>query len=149
MSRIVSSGLLAVTLSLVGATAVFAQSSAPTVHDAWMREPMGNRTTTGAFLIVENSGAKPLAIVSATSDVSDKVELHEMKMANGMMSMSPVKSIAVPANGKAELKPGSYHLMLFDLKKKTVAGDKIKVTLVFDDGSKVTADAEVRKAEMK
>ncbi len=147
MNRIVSSGLFALTLLLTGASASFAQS--PTVHDAWMREPMGNRNTTGAFLIVENPGAKPLAIVSATSDVSDKVELHEMKMADGMMSMSPVKSIAVPAKGKAELKPGSYHLMLFDLKKKTVAGDKIKVTLVFDDGSKVTADAEVRKAEMK
>lgn len=122
-----------------------AQTAAVTMRDAWVREPMGNRNTTGAFVIVENNTDKPLAIVAASSDISDKVELHEMKNDGGMMQMSPINKIPVPAHGKVELKPGSFHVMLFDMKKKPADGDKITLTLTMDDGSKVTTQAAVRK----
>lgn len=125
-----------------------AQTPAVSVHDAWVREPMGGRNMTGAFAIVENTGATAKAIVAASSDISDKVELHEMKNENGMMRMSPVKKMDVPANGKLELKPGSFHVMLFDVKKKISDGEKISLTFTFDDGSKVTTEAQVRKPGM-
>ena len=129
-------------------TAAFAHAQSVTVHDAWVREPMGGRNVTGAFAVVENAGATPKSIVSASSDVSDKVELHEMKNEGGKMSMSPVKKMDVPAKGKLELKPGSFHVMLFDVKKKIADGEKISLTFTFDDGSKVTTEAQVRKAGM-
>lgn len=140
------SRLLCAAALLMTASAAAAQTTV-TVHDAWIREPMGNRNMTGAFAIVENTGATPRAIVAASSDVSDKVELHEMKNEKGMMQMSPVKSIAVPAHGKVELKPGSFHVMIFDLKKKPAAGDKITLTLTLDDGTKVSTEATVRKPD--
>lgn len=130
---------------LLTAGAAHAQSGAVTIHDAWLREPMGNRNTTGAFAIVENPTDKALNIVAASSDISDKVELHEMKNEGGMMQMSPVAKIPLPAHGKAELKPGSFHVMIFDMKKKAADGDNIKLTLTLDDGTKVTTDAVVRK----
>jgi copper(I)-binding protein len=131
--------------ALLAAAPLHAQTAAVTIHDAWVREPMGNRNTTGAFAVVENTSDKPLAIVAASSDISDKVELHEMKNEGGMMQMSPVARIPVPAHGKVELKPGSFHVMLFDMKKKTADGDKITLTLTLDDGTKVSAEAAVRK----
>lgn len=123
-----------------------AQAQTVTAHDAWVREPMGGRNMTGAFVVVENSGTAARAIVAASADVSDKVELHEMKNEGGMMKMSPVKQIAIPAKGKVELKPGSFHVMLFDVKKKLADGEKVQLTLTLDDGSKVTTEAQVRKA---
>ena len=57
---------------------------------------------TAAFAIVENTGTAARAIVSATADVAETVELHEMKMVDAMMRMSPVKQIDVPAGGKVE-----------------------------------------------
>ena len=87
--------------------------------------------------------------VSASSDAAGKVELHEMKNVNGMMSMSPVKQIDVPAHGKTELKPGGLHIMLFDLKKRPAPGDTLALTLTFDDGTKVPVTATIRKAEMQ
>lgn len=135
---------------LLTAGVLQAQTPAVTVHDAWVREPMGSRNMTGAFVVVENSGATPRAIVSASADVSDKVELHEMKNEGGMMKMSPVQKIDVPASGKVDLKPGSFHIMLFDVKTKLADGDKVRLTLTLDDGSKVTTEAVVRKpGEMK
>ncbi|MBM3808458.1 MAG: copper chaperone PCu(A)C [Acidimicrobiia bacterium] len=130
---------------MLAGVATHAQTAAVTIRDAWVREPMGNRNMTGAFVVVENNTDKPLAIVAASSDISDKVELHEMKNEGGMMQMSPVSKISVPAHGKVELKPGSFHVMLFDMKKKVADGDKIKLTLTLDDGTKLTSDAAVRK----
>lgn len=146
--RRVLSSTLAAGLLLAGSSLAGAQTPAVTVHDAWVREPMGGRNVTGAFAIVENSGATPRSIVSATSDVSDKVELHEMKNEGGMMKMSMVQKLEIPAKGKLELKPGSFHVMLFDVKTKLAEGGKVTLTLKLDDGSTVTTEAQVRKAGM-
>lgn len=145
MIRLTHVRLLAAALLLAASTGLQAQAPAVTIHDAWLRETMGNRNTTGAFAIVENPTDKNLVIVAASSDVSDKVELHEMKNEGGMMQMAPVAKVPLPAHGKAELKPGSFHVMLFDMKKKPADGDKVKLTLTLDDGTKVTTDAVVRK----
>jgi hypothetical protein len=135
---------------LVGAIpAVRAQSASLTAHDAWAREPAPSKDVTGLFVVLENSSASPRSLVSASSDAAGKVELHEMKNVNGMMSMSPVKQIDVPAHGKTELKPGGLHIMLFDLKKRPAPGDTLPLTLTFDDGTKVPVTATIRKAEMQ
>jgi periplasmic copper chaperone A len=133
--------------AFVAATPALAQTPVLTAHDAWAREPMGGRNMTGVFVVVENAGATPRAIVSASTDAADKVELHEMKNEGGMMRMSPVKQIDVPAKGKVELKPGSFHVMLFGIKGKPAAGDTMQLTLTFDDGTKLTTPAQFRRPE--
>ena len=143
VTRTAAVAALAFTASLAAA-----QTPAVTGHDAWVREPTGGRNMTGALAVGDNPGATPKAIVAASSDISDKVELHEMKNENGMMKMSPVKKMDVPAKGKLELKPGSFHVMLFDVEKKISDGEKISLTFTFDDGSKVTTQAQARKAGM-
>lgn len=142
------SSAFATALLLAGVAVAGAQTATVTVHDAWVREPMGGRNMTGAFAVVENRGPAPRSIVSASSDVSDKVELHEMRNEGGMMRMSMVKRLEIPAGGKLELKPGSFHVMLFDVKTKLAEGGTVKLTLTLDDGSTVTTEARVRKAGM-
>jgi len=144
LRRSLSFTVAAAVLTLTAAAAQ-AQTQTVTVRDAWVREPMGGRNVTGAFAIVENSGATPRSIVAATADVSDKVELHEMKNENGMMRMSPLKKFDVPAHGTLELKPGSFHVMLFDVTRKLVAGETVRLTLTLDDGSTISTAAQVRK----
>ena len=133
--------------AIAAATPALAQTPVLTAHDAWAREPMGGRNMTGVFVVVENAGATPRAIVSASTDAAEKVELHEMKNEGGMMRMSPVKQIDVPAKGKVELKPGSFHVMIFGIKGKPAAGDTMNLTLTFDDGTKVTTPAQFRRPE--
>jgi copper(I)-binding protein len=43
-----------------------------------------------------------------------------------------------------ELKPGSYHLMLTDLKRQAQEGDKVKGTLVFEKAGTVEVEYAVR-----
>jgi copper(I)-binding protein len=136
-------------LAIVAAMAGRAAAQAPlTVTSAWAREPVPGRPVTAAYAVVENPGGMEVQIVSASSDVAGKVELHEMVRSGDMMKMSPVKSIAVPAKGKVELKPGGLHIMLFELKKPLKDGDTIPLTLTTSTGGTVTTTAAVKKGQM-
>ena len=61
-----------------------------------------------------------------------------------MMTMIPVSKIEIPANGKVTLAPNGLHIMMFGLKSRPAAGDKINVTLKLDDGSTVPVVAIVK-----
>jgi copper(I)-binding protein len=126
-----------------------AQTTTVLARDGWVREPVPSRDVTALFVVLENHGASPRAVVAGTSDAVDRVELHEMKMDGGMMRMSPVKQIDVPAGGQTELKPGGLHVMLFGLKKRFSAGESLTVTLMLDDGTKIPVTAIVRAQETK
>jgi copper(I)-binding protein len=67
------------------------------------------------------------------------------EMGGGMMTMQPVESIEVPADGSVALEPGGYHVMLLDVKKELVPGDTIEVTLTFERAGEVTVTADVRE----
>jgi periplasmic copper chaperone A len=125
-----------------------AQAPAFTVSAAWVRESVPGRPQTAAYAVVENGGAAELRIVSASSDAAGAVELHEMVRTGDMMRMAPVKSIAVPAKGRVELKPGGLHIMLFQLKKPLEDGDTVDLTLTTDTGAKVRTLVPVKKGQM-
>jgi copper(I)-binding protein len=130
-------GLLAVVLAGCGAPAGLS------VQDAWVRaSPMADRAG-AAYMVLVNDGAADRLIGVSTS-AATIVEMHETREADGMMQMAPVDAIPVPANGQAELKPGGYHLMLFDLDPVLEPGDPITFTLTFENAGTVTVVAEVR-----
>lgn len=102
---------------------------------AWIRVLPPVQKTTGAYVTLTNKGLQDRALVSASSPSAREVQLHEMSHANGMMTMRQVERIAIPQGAKAELKPGGYHLMFFDLVQPLKEKDEVPVELVFDDGS--------------
>jgi hypothetical protein len=67
--------------------------------------------------------------------------------ADGTMEMIPQESIALPADGEVELKPGSYHVMLIGLKQDLKAGDEISLTLKFKNHADLALKVPVMDAE--
>ena len=63
----------------------------------------------------------------------------------GMLGVRPVARVEIPAGGKLELKPGSYHLMLIGLNQELKVGDKIEITLKLEKAGDVKVTAEVRQ----
>lgn len=93
---------------------------------------------TAAFGVLANRGAELRTIVSAVSDASDRTELHEMAMDDGVMVMRPIDGgIEIPAGGSTALEPGGLHVMIMDLDRDVAPGDDVTVTLTLDDGSTV------------
>jgi len=97
----------------------------------------------GAYLSIENSGSTVATLVGAASPVAGAVELHQMAVDGGVMTMRAVRALDVPPGGKLELKPGGYHIMLLDLKQPLQAGDKIPLKLTFRDVGTIEVSVDV------
>ena len=118
-----------------------------TVQDPYIRLVPPDIKTTGGFMIIRNASNTDRLLVKAESPAANIVELHTHINENGVMKMREVASIAVKANGQTELKPGSYHVMLIDLRQPINEGDSVPITLKFDDGSSYPLTAPVRKPQ--
>ena len=114
-----------------------------TVDKAWIRATAPLQTVSGAFMTLVNNSATDYSLDSVSFDGATAVEIHETSMVDGKMRMRQVNQIDIPANGTAELKPGSYHIMLIGLEKDLKAGTSETLTLTFSDGSQKTVEALV------
>ena len=74
------------------------------------------------------------------------VELHLSKVTHGVASMVKQNQITIPSKGMVKMMQGGFHFMLMHQKRVLRAGDKIKITLGFADGSKQTFQAPIKKA---
>jgi copper(I)-binding protein len=117
---------------LVAGTSALAQTV--DVQDAWARASVPGQKATGAFMKITASADTRL--VSISTPVAAVAEVHEMKVDGGVMTMRAVTGgLALPAGKPVELKPGSYHLMLMDLKQPLQKDTAIPITLVFKDAA--------------
>lgn len=114
------------------------------VGDPYVRLVPPGMTSTAAFMTVHNGGSGERKLLRVESAVAASVELHRHVNDNGVMRMRPVEAIAIAAGGDAELRPGGYHVMLIGLKQALREGEKVPLTLVFDDGSRESVGAVVR-----
>jgi copper(I)-binding protein len=137
--------LLAVVVFWAVAGAASAQVN---VTSAWARPAVPGQSGTGAFMtLMSKDGAK---LVGASSAAAGVVEIHEMAMDNNVMKMRPISALELPAGREVQLRPGSHHVMLLDLKQPLKVGDKLQIDLRLEmrDGKRVTqpVEVEVRQA---
>lgn len=110
----------------------------------WSRETPAAAPVAGGFMKLENKGTAADRLLAVEANVSQKVEIHEMAIVDGVMKMRPLdKGLEIPAGGKVELKPGSYHVMFIGLKAPFKKGDVVKGTLVFEKAGRVDVDFNV------
>lgn len=124
-------------------TAIASAADAITVTGPWIRATPPGQTVTGAFMTLVNESDTARALTSVSYSGANTVEIHETSMKEGVMRMRKVDQIDIPANGFAELKPGSYHVMLIGLGKDMKAGTTESLTLMFSDGSQKTIETQV------
>jgi copper(I)-binding protein len=139
-----SKALLAVlalaALALAGCGETTSHNSV-TISDPWARVTTENQTMGAAYMKIESESADKLIKAEVDPSIAGHAELHKAMMAEGdkmgKMTMKQVTSIAVPA----ELKPGGFHVMLIDLKKPIVKGEKVELTLTFEHAGEKTVTA--------
>jgi copper(I)-binding protein len=112
------------------------------VGDPWVRATVAPQKATGAFM--QLTSAKPAKVVAASSPVAEMVEIHEMKMEDGVMKMRAVDALPLPAGQAVALKPGSYHVMLMGLKQPIKVGETVPLTLTIEGDDKQRSTVEVK-----
>jgi copper(I)-binding protein len=118
-----------------------------TIEHARVRLLPPSAPATGAFMKINNTSEKDIKLVRAKADASKITELHNHFNVDGVMKMREVPFIKVPAKGHVMLKPGSFHVMLIDLKKPLQLGQKVNIQLFFDNGQEISIKPEVKKIQ--
>ncbi|MFM7347906.1 MAG: copper chaperone PCu(A)C [Erythrobacter sp.] len=148
-------------VALLGSTILVAACNQPTeapaatetaassiaVTDPWSRETAEGQNAGGAFMTIANTGTVADRLTGGSSPVAGRVEIHTMTMEGDVMKMRQLEDgLDVPAGGEVTLKPGSFHVMLMDLKQPLKAGDTVPLTLTFAGAGTVETQLEVRPA---
>jgi copper(I)-binding protein len=143
----IRSMFVAVALTLPFALPASAQSV--TVKEAWIRGTVPGQSGTGAFM--ELTGKTAARLVGASSSAAKIVEVHSMKMENGVMKMSAVDGVDLPPGKPVRLAPGGYHVMLMELHKPLSAGERVPLRLSFEfpDKRRETLDLSVEVRDVK
>jgi len=101
------------------------------IDHAWVRATATGQKVAGAFM--EITADRDMELVAGTTPRADHVELHFMRMDDGVMEMRELESIKLPKGETVSLKPGGLHAMLIGLTSQVVAGEKVPMTLTFRD----------------
>ena len=118
-----------------------ARAQSVEVKDAWVRGTVPAQKVTGAFM--EITGKNAVRLLSVESPLAASAEIHNMSMQSGVMKMSPVEGIDVPAGKTVKLAPGGYHVMLMGLKQQMKAGDLVPLKLTFELAGKKRESLEL------
>jgi copper(I)-binding protein len=135
--------VLLVTGFVLGTGAASAQTGHLAVDNAWARATPGKSETGAAYVTILSPTADRL--VSASTPVAKKAELHTMAMTGMVMKMRPLASLDIPAGQPVTLKPGGMHIMLIGLRQPLHQGQSFPLTLTFEKAGSRTVNVAVEK----
>lgn len=141
-------------LSVAGTGILFAlapafgrDTRAGTLHltGAWSRPTPPAAPAGVGYLSIVNAGPRADRLLGGTSSAVERVEIHEMKLTDGIMRMRPVSGGVPLQPGKTvTFAPGGYHLMLVGPKQPLVVCGAVTITLRFQRAGAVKVSFDVR-----
>ena len=147
LAEALAAAIVASAVVLVAPTAVVAHEyevGELRIDHPWARASPGMATVAGGYFKVANRGDTDDRLVRVTAEGAGRAEIHEMAMADGVMTMRHVPGgLTVPAGGELVLKPGGFHVMFMDLQHPLKKGDKVSGTLTFEKAGTVVVEFAV------
>lgn len=133
------------------AAAIVLAGTAASAHDftvgplkighPWTRATPAGAKVAGGYLSIQNTGSAADRLTGGSSEIAGRIEVHEMSMKDGVMTMRPLETgLDIKPGAKVELKPGGFHIMFLDLKRQLKQGEKVKSTLTFEKAGTVEVE---------
>jgi copper(I)-binding protein len=142
MTQIFRTPLLSIFLLVAMASSAFAGDI--TVTGAFARASATPVAKAGAaYMTLVNEGKDADRLIGVSSEIAAMSHLHETKSENGVMSMSAVDGLDVPAGGKVTLQPGGLHVMMMGLKAPLKQGKTFPLELTFEKAGKIIVEVRV------
>ena len=116
-------------------------------EQAWSRMTAASVPNGVVFMQLHNTGKQADALVSASTPVAAKAELHNHIHDNGVMRMRQVDKIDVAADGHVALQPGGLHVMLMGLKQPLKLKQTFALTLKYQSGRTQVVTVTVNNGE--
>jgi len=138
---------LAALLMLCSAHTVFAHGNrigAIDIDHPWSRATVPAVPTGVAYFVMHNTGQEADRLLSATTPVAEKAELHTHIHENGMARMRKLDAIDIAPASSTALEPGGLHVMLIRLKTPLIKGQSFPLTLEFERAGSITIQVDVQ-----
>ena len=114
------------------------------IEAAWTRQSPPGARAGGGYARITNTGDEPDALIGGSAPFSERLEVHEMSVTDGVMRMAELENgLTIAPGGTVTLEPGGLHLMFIGLTEPPVAGASVAVTLEFERAGVVTLDLPV------
>ncbi len=115
------------------------------IDHPWSREAPPTATVIAGFFQLKNNAQQDDYLISASTPVAKRVEIHTHEMSDGMMQMKQIDRVKVAAQETVMFKPGGYHLMIFNPEKAYKQGERFPMTLTFQNAGEVQVELAVEK----
>lgn len=105
-----------------------------------------DRPAVGYFRI--QGGPQDVELVAVTSELAQRVEMHETVKEDGVLKMQPLARAAVPAKGGVEFKQGGKHLMIYNINPSAVQTGSLPMQFLFtnNDNERILFDMVIKPA---
>lgn len=112
-----------------------AQNSDISVNNAYVTALIPGQEVSAGYMTISNQGDTDQELVSFNSSAARMVQLHTTSMAaDGMMNMSMLEGVVIPAGGSIQLQPGGNHLMIMGVDREAFSGESIDVQIELSGG---------------
>ena len=117
------------------------------IDHPWSRATPKGAPVAGGYMKITNTGSMPDRLVGGATEAARRFEIHEMSTDGGVMRMRELPNgVEIAPGATVELKPGSYHIMMMNLVKPFVKGDRVKASLTFERAGTVSIEFAVDAA---
>jgi copper(I)-binding protein len=124
------------------------QLSNVTILGPWARSSFSLAKSTAAYMSIKNKSSQIEQLIAIESPIAKRVELHQAISKDGVMKMSKLDILDIPAKSIIKLKPGGRHVMFFGLINPLEEGSQFPLTLEFSRAGKVKIMVKVLKSRI-
>ncbi|AIL65059.1 hypothetical protein NOVO_03355 [Rickettsiales bacterium Ac37b] len=136
--------ILSLMLLLFPLTSFADNTSSIGITNMWATPTIGTVDNTAVYLDITNKGTDADTLLSAQTSIASKCELHKTVNTDGVITMTAIDKLVIPANTMVTFAPNGMHVMLMGLSQKLVLGDKLSLSLTFEKAGTITIDVPVQ-----
>lgn len=115
------------------------------VRHPWARATPPGATVAAGYLEIRNNGKDADRLLSASTPVAKRVELHVTEHSDHIAKMRQLRAFEVPGRERLTLTPGGAHLMLVDIAQPLKKGERFPLTLRFERAGELQVEVEVQE----
>lgn len=130
---------------LLSSSSVWSENGQLQFSNGWIKQLPPVVPLRAGYMKINNTSTQAQEIIAVQSTAFETVELHETRMADGMMKMIELDSLEIPAKSTVEFKPGGKHLMLISPIQPLQIGDIVEVIATFNDETTQSFQLVVKK----
>ena len=119
------------------------------VHGSYTFETYEGQKNIAVYMSFFNNSDKNIEIDSFYSNLSPRIEMHDIKIQGDVVKMVMIENIVVKKKSELFLQPGGKHLMFFEITRKLIDGDSFDVKIILKNGNQFNTKVMVLNKKLK